>query len=184
LNKEKFVFEISKLRSNKNFLKIDGLKTDYGDEIFAKITFNVSYKTAIEESLRALNGHFPSDFHYQSAKNELVGKFKSALISMSEQRFIENECDFLYPMNDDGQKIEGIRVHRPSSTLHIFAFFHKKIISDTGNPYGKGAPRFNPILESFKKICPALRFESVTISPWQVANICVESLLLLEGGGS
>lgn len=184
MNKDKFIFELSKLRSDKHFLRIEGLRTDYGPEVFANVTFNMPYKKAIEESLHALKGYFPSNLHHAMAKNELVGKFKAALISMSEQKTIEDESGFLPLLNDDRKRIEGVRFHKPSSTLHVFSFVSNKELSLHGNAYAKGFPRYNPIIETFKKICPALRFERMAISPWNVENIRVENILLLEGGNS
>lgn len=181
MNRDKFVFEASKLRPTKNFLRINGLKTDCGAEIFANIVFNVSYKNAIEESLRALKGYFPMDSRYVAAKAELIGKFRAALISMSEQKVADDEPHFLPLTDEKRRRIDGIRFHQPSSTLHIFALVQKKTISSPGNEYGKGVPRYSTIVEVFKKICPALKFESMTISPWQVESIKVESLFLLEG---
>lgn len=180
MNRDKFLFEAAKLKPNQNFLRLHGYKFESGQEIFANIVFNVPYARAIEESIAALKGYFPRDPHYCAAKIELLSAFKGALIGLSQKNISEDNSDFLPFLDEKMQRIDGIKLHVATSDLHIFSFVHKKIISVEGNPYGKNVQRFSPIKESFKKICPALKFEKLRVSPWQVENITVENLALLE----
>jgi hypothetical protein len=180
MNRDRFLFEAAKINPTQNFLKLHGYKSEYGQEIFASIVFNVPYIKALQESIAALKGYFPQDPHFASVKIEVLGSLKENLLRLPEAKETENEQDFLPFWDEKRRKIDGIKLHRATSELHIFSFVHKKIISQYGNPYGKKIPRFNPIRESFKKLCPALKFEKLRVSPWQVENITVENLALLE----
>lgn len=180
MNRDKFIFELAKLKPNQSFLKLHGYRSEYGQEIVASIVFNVPYARAIEQSIAALKGYFPQDPIYSAAKRELMGLFKNTLIKLSEKNKEEDNPDFLPFLDEKMRRVDGIKLHKPTCELHIFSFVKKKIISVEGNPYGRNIPRFSPTKESFKKICPALKFEKLKVSPRQVESVTVESLALLE----
>jgi hypothetical protein len=179
MDKLEFVAELAKLRPASTFLTLKGYRNDSSEVSDYSIVFHMSYKSALQKSITAVeNMTLTTDLEKQ-ARQELLCSWNNSLIRMQETPVEEIEDGYQRFFDENGSYIKGVKLHRDTDTLHIYGLVVHKRVLLPGN-YKKVNSRPLTIAKhklSYLTVCG--KFRQFKITPSQVDRISVENLSLL-----
>ena len=174
-----FIQELAKLKPTATFLTLSKYKSNEGQVADYNIVFHISYKSAIERSIIALQAMSLDTDIEQTAREELLASFNNSLVKMEETPIEEDEETYTHFFDNDGKPVKGIKLHRGTNTLHLYGSVVNKKVYVEGN-YKKVNSR--PLTIAKNKLrakTPVGNFRQFKLVPNQVERISVQHISLL-----
>ncbi len=176
MNNKDFVAALATLRPSSTFLALKGYTNEFGEIADYSILFHMSYKSALERSILALENMKLTSELDKLARTELLISFHTSLAKDDV-----DEADTVYTRfaDEDGNPIKGIRLHPATNILHLFGLIvHKKVLLPTTYPTVNSRP-LTVAKNRLRCKVPVGKFRDFRITAGQVDRICVENLSLL-----
>lgn len=175
---EKFVTKLANLRPSSTFLTLKGYRSNSAEIADYNICFHISYKNALEKSIKTLEAMSLSNDIDRQAREALLASYRKSL--ENSEPVEKREPAYEYFVDQDDVPIKGIKVHRKSNTLHIFGLLHSKRVLMPGVP-GKQTVSSSLVAAKRKlqSCCATGKFRQFKITPDRVESISVEKLSLL-----
>lgn len=180
MDKIQFVNELAKLRPSSTFLALLGYRNAYSEVADYSIVFHMSYKSALQKSLKMLDSLNPISDLQNIARQQLISSFKESLNKMESNPSVEeigSSYARFYDLN--GNHIKGIKLHTRTNTLHLYgSVVHKKILIPGSYPENRDN-EFTIVKRKLRLSTPVGHFRQFIIEPNRVNKISVENLNLL-----
>lgn len=171
---------LSALRPSSTFVTLKGYKSATSGEVADhQIVFHMSYQSALEKSIAALEAIIPSDDLEATAKSELLASYGKSLDKVKSEPLEVVGDHYDRVLNADGEHIKGIKVHRESGELHLFGLALRKTVLVPGTYKEVKSRPLTIAKDRLRKGLPVEKFRQFIIKPGQVEEIRVENLSVL-----
>jgi hypothetical protein len=124
-----FVDTLATLKPNAMFATLVDYKADNGEEATHNVIFHFSYINAVKKSIEELNSLYLTTDEEITARDELIASLEKTLSTPMKDK---DEDQFERFFNVDGEPIPGVRRHKGTGNLHVYALAHKKHIKTPG----------------------------------------------------
>ena len=174
-----FVTELANLRPSSTFLTLKGYRNEANEVADYSIVFHMSYKAAVERSIKVLDALTVATDLEKQAKTELLASFNKSLAN-AETPIEEIDDAYTRFFDNDGSYIKGVKLHTKTGTLHLYGLVVHKNVKMPGI-YGPGGNR-KPLTiakDKLRHMTPVGKFRQFKILPSQLDSISVENLSLL-----
>lgn len=174
-----FVAELSKIRPSSTFLVIHKYRNEQSELADFNILFHISYKNALEKSLKTLEAFEPKDDLQKQAQQELIVSFLDSLYKIDTTKIDEIDDGYQRFFDENSLPIKGIKLHISTNMLHLFGLVvHKKIYLPGKYPKINSKP-LTIAKNELRHLTPVGKFRQFRITAGQVDSIRVEKLMLL-----
>jgi hypothetical protein len=178
MNKEQFVQALSTLRPTSTFLTLRGYRNDFGELTDFSIAFHISYKSALQKSLKQMQSFKATTRLEEAARQELVDSFRLALVRAEES--IEDIQDgFTRFFDDEGNYIKGVKMHNATATLYLYGLVVHKRIREPVKYVESDSHPMTVAKDKLRYLTPVGKFRHFRITPPKVELITVQHLSLL-----
>lgn len=175
----KFVAELSQLRPASTFLSLKSYRNNYSEVSDYCIVFNISYKSALEKSILALQSVVPEDDYEALAKKELIESYGNSLNNLETTPFEELENNYQGFKDESGKYIKGVKLHLETQDLHLYGLIaHKKILVPGIYPNRK-RKELTKAKDKLRKLCPVEKFRQFKVNADRLDCVSVQNLVLL-----
>lgn len=179
MNRERFVAELSKLRPASTFLSLTKYRNEFSEVADYSIVFHMSYETALQKSIAALEKFQPFSVLQCQAKKSLLESYQFSLGKMAHTPVEEIDDAYTRFFDSQGRYIKGVKMHTKTQTLHLYGLLsHKRVIMPGLYPPDTRA-ELTVIKDELRKMTPVGKFRQFRVRPDQVDKIAVEKLTLL-----
>lgn len=178
-SKEEFVSELSKLNPSSTFLVLHRYRNAQGELADHNIVFHISYKNAVQKSLEIIQSMTVRGSYYIQAKKELIQSFTTSLQKTEEMTPEEIEPFYRRFLDDSGNYIKGVKMHKETGDLHLYGFCHLKKVIERGIYKDRNSSPLTLAKNELRKECPVSKFRQFRILPIQVEKIRVQHMSLL-----
>ena len=179
MNNEQFVSELSKLRPSSTFLTLRGYRSESSEIADYSIVFHMSYKSALERSIRSVQAMSLSNDLERQARTELLESFNKSLSKDAEEAIESRSDAFVHFTDDDGETIKGVKMHAETGTLYLYGLVVHKNVKVPGNYPVKNKRPLTIAKDKLRSLTSVGKFRMFKIEPNQVDEIVVENLSLL-----
>lgn len=179
MNQDQFVAELGKLKPGATFLTLKGYRNEHSEVADYSVVFHISYKSALERSIAALEPYVPADDLETVARKELIESYTKSLAKMEETPIEAVEDAYTHFTDENGKYIKGVKMHTESATLHLYGLVSQKKVLMPGNYPTKNKKPLTVAKDKLRKLCPVDKFRQFKITPEQVDQISVQNLSLL-----
>lgn len=174
-----FVAELSKIRPSSTFLVIHKYRNEQSELADFNILFHISYKNALEKSLKTLEAFEPKDDLQKQAQQELIVSFLDSLHKIDTTKIDEIDDNYHRFFDENGKYIKGVKLHLPTGNLHLYGFIHQKRVIEPGVYKAVNSRPLTIEKNKLRKLCSVSRFRQFRMLPNQVEKIKVEKISLL-----
>jgi hypothetical protein len=179
MDNSQFVSELAKLRASSTFLTVGGYRNEASEIADYNIVFNMSYKSALERSIKTLQALTLTEHTDKVARDELLSSFHTSLARVKVSPIEEREDAYQHFRDEDGTYIKGVKLHLRTNTLHLYGLIvNKRVIMPGTYP----ASDEKPLARSKRKLrhlTSVGKFRQFKILSSQVDYIAVQNLTLL-----
>lgn len=171
--------ELAKLRSNSTFLVLHKYRNDSGELADYNIVFHISYENALRKSIAIVEEYRAIGSLAKQAKAEVLEGLCSSLEKIATLTTEEIDPSYDVCINDDGDVIKGIKVHRASSVLHLYGLVHQKKVLEPGIYKESNRRPLTVEKDAIRRLTPVSRFRQFRILPERLEKISVCGMELL-----
>lgn len=171
-----FVAEISRIRPSSTFLTLKGYCNANGELADVQIVFNMSYKNALERSIKTLTEmHLTSDLEKQ-AREELLESFQTSLAKDP----IEEVADaYRHFEDEEGNVIKGVKQHIATGEIHIYGLIVQKRVYMPGHYKKVNSKPLTIAKNKLRALTSVGKFRQFKINASQVESVNVGKMELL-----
>jgi hypothetical protein len=171
---------LATIRQSSTFLTLKGYKSATSGEVADhQIVFHMSYQSALEKSITALETVIPADDLEAQAKSELLASYQKSLDKVRTEPLEVVGDHYDRVLDAEGNHIKGCKVHRESGELHLFGLALRKTVLIPGTYKEVKSRPLTLAKDKLRKGLPVERFRQFIIKPGQVEEIRIENLSLL-----
>jgi hypothetical protein len=169
--------ELSKIRASSTFLSLRGYRSaESGELADFQISFHMSYASALERSILALEAIVPGDDLQAKAKQELLSSYKKSLDKVKSEPLEVLGDHYDRVIGADGEHIKGIKIHKETGTLHLFGLLVNKRVLEPGTFKASNKRPLTVAKDKLRKLVPVSKFRQFIIDPAHVECIAVEKM--------
>lgn len=171
---------LSAIRPSSTFLSIRGYRSATSGEVADhSIVFHMSYQSALERSIAALEAVIPACDLEATAKAELLASYQKSLDKVTTEplEIIGDHYDRV--LDAEGAPIKGIKIHKESGALHLFGLAHRKVVREKGTYKEVKSRPLTIAKDKLRKSLPVERFRQFIIAPGSFEEMRVENLSVL-----
>lgn len=167
---------LATLRPASTFLSLRGYRSaESGELADYQIAFHMSYKSALERSILAVEAHVPADDIEVQAKGEVLASYRASLAKIEAGE--EPVGDAYDRVTDaDGAHVKGVKIHRESGKLHLFGLLVNKRVREPGTFKAVNKKPLTVAKDKLRKLGPVAKFRQFIIDPAHVECIAVEKM--------
>lgn len=180
MNNANFVKELAKLRPNSTFLTLKRYQNEHNEISDYSIIFHMSYKTALQKSLKIIEELSANTILEKQAKSELIESFSNSLTKHDVNELQAKEDGYSQFYDNKGNFVKGVKLHDRTSTLHLYGLVvHKKVVQEGEYPV-RNSKELTIIKNKMRSLTPVGKFRQFKVLPSQVESITVENVDLLN----
>jgi hypothetical protein len=172
--------ELSKIRASSTFLSLRGYRSaESGELADFQISFHMSYASALERSILALEAIVPGDDLQAKAKQELLSSYKKSLDKVKSEPLEVLGDHYERVTDSSGNHIKGVKIHRESGKLHLFGLLVNKTVREPGVYKKTNKQALTVEKDKLRQGLPVERFRQFIIDPAHVEAINVERMTII-----
>lgn len=172
---------LSSIRPSSTFLSLRGYRSESGELADYQLAFHMSYKSALERSIAAVEAHVPADDLEAQAKSEVLASYRASLAKIEAGEEPENDV-YDRVLDATGTPIKGIKYHRESGKLHLYGLLVRKATIEPGNRKEVKSRPLTIAKDALRKLGPVSRFRQFIVDPAHVSVVVVEGQTLTPDG--
>ncbi len=176
MNKFDIVGTLATIRPSATFLQLHHYRNLAGEVADYNIVFHISYQSALERSIAALQSYKPENDLEIQAKSELIDGYQSSLTKMDS--FLD-EKSYHHFYDENGSLIKGVKLHKKTDTLHLYGAVVSKKTLAPGKYKKTNKSPLSLAKDKLRKMTPINSFRQFKITPSQVEKITVERLEII-----
>lgn len=172
---------LATIRPSSTFVTLKGYKSATSGEVADhQIVFHMSYQSALEKSIAALETVVPADDLEAQAKGELLASYRKSLDKVKSEPMEIVGDHYERVIDADGNHVKGCKVHRESGELHLFGLALRKTVLVPGTYKEVKRRPLTIAKDKLRKGLPVERFRQFIIAPGSFEEMRVENLSLLS----
>lgn len=170
---------LSTIRPSSTFLSLRGYRSaESGELADYQIAFHMSYRSALERSIVAVEAYDPADEIEAQAKGEVLASYRASLAKIDAgDEPVGDAYDRV--IDADGAHVKGVKVHRDSGKLHLFGLLVRKTVREPGTFKAVNKKPLTVAKDKLRKLGPVSNFRQFVIDPSHVEGIAVEHMLIV-----
>lgn len=170
---------LSKIRPSSTFLSIRGYRSaESGELADYQLSFHMSYESALERSIAALEVYVPENDLEVLAKNELLASYRNSLLKVQSEP-LEVVGEHYQRIIVDNKPVKGIKIHSETGKLHLFGLLVNKRVREPGTFKATNKKPMTIIKDKLRKLGPLNKFRQFIIDPSHVEAINVENVTII-----
>lgn len=171
---------LATIRPSSTFLSLRGYTSaTSGEKADHSIVFHMSYATALEKSIAALETVVPADDLEAQAKSELLASYQKSRDKVTTEPLEILGEVYDRVLDNEGNHIKGIKIHRESGDLHIFGLALRKTVLVPGTYKEVKSRPLTVAKDRLRKGLPVERFRQFIVKPGTYEAIRVEGMEVL-----
>lgn len=182
MNRKDFLDELSKLRAGSTFIVLHKYVNEAGEISDFNLLFHMSYENAVKRSMKIVHELKPGSPLEAQARNQVIMSLNESLAKIGTLTQEEIEPNYHYYTDEAGKKIEGVKLHIESDTLHVFGLAHqKKVLTPVKYPV-RNSGELTIAKNKIRRLCPISRFRQFKVVPNRLEKMVVQKTTLLPPG--